>query len=141
MDKTAFTSHHGLYRFTRLPFGLRNAPGSFQRTVEIILAGVKWKTCLVYLDDIIVFSSSREAHLHHVHEVLSLLEEAGLSLKLSKCHLSQASVDYLGHFIRPGRLGVAEKNTAALRDASFPRTQTELRSFLGLCKVYRRFVP
>jgi Reverse transcriptase (RNA-dependent DNA polymerase) len=67
MDKTAFTSHHGLYRFTRLPFGLRNAPGFFQRTVDIILAGVKLKTCLVYLDDIIVFSSSREAHLHHMH--------------------------------------------------------------------------
>jgi hypothetical protein len=95
----------------------------------------------VYLDDIIVFSSSRKAHLHHVHEVLSLLEEAGLSLKLSKCHFFQASVDYLGHVIRPGRLGVAEKNTAALRDAPFPRIQTELRSFLGLCNFYRRFVP
>jgi RNase H-like domain found in reverse transcriptase/Reverse transcriptase (RNA-dependent DNA polymerase) len=109
--------------------------------VDIILAGVKWKTCLVYLEDIIVFSSSREAHRHHVHEVLCLLEEAGLSLKLSKCHFFQASVDYLGHVIRPGRLGVAEKNTAALRDAPFPRTRTELRSFLGLCNVYRRFVP
>jgi hypothetical protein len=76
-----------------------------------------------------------------VQEVLSLLEKAGISLKLAKCHFFQASVDYLGHVIRPGRLGVAEKNTAALRDAPFPRTQTELRSFLGICNVYRRFVP
>jgi Reverse transcriptase (RNA-dependent DNA polymerase) len=68
MDKTAFMSHHGLYQFTRLPFRLRNAPGSFRRTVDNILAGVKCKTCLLYLDDIIVFSSLREAHLHHVHK-------------------------------------------------------------------------
>jgi Reverse transcriptase (RNA-dependent DNA polymerase) len=59
--------HHELYRFIRLPFGLRNAPGSFQGTVDIIIAGIKWKTFLIYLDDIIVLSSSPEAHLHHVH--------------------------------------------------------------------------
>ena len=140
-DKTTFTSHYGIYRFLRLPFGLRNAPATFQRAIDIILSGVKWKTCLVYLDDVIVFSSSRQAHLAHVAEALTLLGNAGLSLKLSKCHFFSETVDYLGHVIRPGRLGVAEKNTTALRTAPLPRTQTELRSFLGLCNVYRRFVP
>jgi hypothetical protein len=140
-DKTTFTSHYGIYRFIRLPFGLRNAPGTFQRAVDIILSGVKWKTCLVYLDDVIVFSSSREAHMRHVDEALTLLERAGLSLKLAKCQFFKDTVNYLGHVIRPGRLGVAEKNTEALKSAPMPCTQTELRSFLGLCNVYRRFVP
>jgi transposase InsO family protein len=140
-DKTTFTSHYGIYRFIRLPFGLRNAPGTFQRAVDIILSGVKWKTCLVYLDDVIVFSPSREAHMRHVDEALTLLEKAGLSLKLAKCQFFKDTVNYLGHVIRPGRLGVAEKNTEALKSAPIPCTQTELRSFLGLCNVYRRFVP
>jgi transposase InsO family protein len=140
-DKTTFTSHHGTYRFRRLPFGLRNAPATFQRAIDVILSGVKWKTCLVYLDDVIIFSPDRESHLGHVDEALSLLRQAGLSLKLKKCRFFSETVDYLGHVIRPGRLGVAEKNTDALRTAAPPRTQTELRSFLGLCNVYRRFVP
>jgi Reverse transcriptase (RNA-dependent DNA polymerase) len=92
-DKTTFTSHYGTYRFLWLPFGLRNAPATFQRAIDIILSGVKWKTCLVYLDDVIVFSGSRSAHLAHVAEVLTLLGNAGLSLKLKKCHFFSETVD------------------------------------------------
>jgi RNase H-like domain found in reverse transcriptase len=69
------------------------------------------------------------------------VEKVGLSLKLINYHFFKEAVDYLGHVIRPGKLAVAEKNTAALRNAPVPKTQTELRSFLGLCNVYRRFVP
>ena len=140
-DKTTFTSHQGIFRFRRLPFGLRNAPATFQRAIDVILSRVKWRTCLVYLDDVIIFSPDRASHLRHVHEALTLLRQAGLSLKLKKCRFFSQTVDYLGHVIRPGRLGVAEKNTESLRNAKLPRTQTELRSFLGLCNVYRRFVP
>ena len=100
-----------------MPFGLRNAPATFQRAIDIILSGLKCKTCLVYLDDIIVYSTSREAHLQHLDEVLSTLEKSGLSLKLSKCHFFKKTVDYLGHVIHPGRLEVAQKNTQALREA------------------------
>jgi RNase H-like domain found in reverse transcriptase len=73
--------------------------------------------------------------------VLTLLQVAVLSLKLKKCHFFAETVHYLGHVIRPGRLGVAEKNTIALKTARLPKTQTEVRSFLGLCNVYRIFVP
>jgi Reverse transcriptase (RNA-dependent DNA polymerase) len=139
--KTTFTSHYGIYRFLRLPFGLRNAPATFKRAIDIILSGVKWKICLVYLDDVIVFFGSESAHLAHVAEVLTLLGNAGLSLKLKKGHLLSETVEYLGHVIRPGRLRVAEKNTTGLKTAPLPRTQTELRSFLGLFNVYRRFFP
>jgi Reverse transcriptase (RNA-dependent DNA polymerase) len=140
-DRTTFTSHYCIYRFLRLSFGLRNAPATFQRAIDIILSGVKWKTCLVYLDDVIVFSKSKADHLAHVAEAHTLLGQAGLSLKLKKCHVFAETVDYLGHVIRPGRLRVAEKNTVALTTAPPPRTQTELRSFLGLCNVYRKSVP
>ena len=138
--KTAFTCHWGAYQCKRLPFGLSNAPATFQRAMDMILAGVKWQTCLIYLDDVIVFSRSPEEHLTHLEEVLSLLQAAGVTLKAAKCHLFQKEVDYLGHVISPGRVAVNEKNTKALRLLAYPRTQTELKSFLGMCGVYRRFV-
>jgi Reverse transcriptase (RNA-dependent DNA polymerase) len=81
-DKTTFCSHAGTFRFLRMPFGLRNAPATFQRAIDIILSGLKWRNFLVYLDDIIIYSTSREDHLHHVDEVLTTLGRAGLSLKL-----------------------------------------------------------
>ena len=139
-DKTAFTSHLGTYRYTRMPFGLKNGPATFQRALDIILSGVKWQICLVYIDDVIVFSKDRESHLRHLDEVLTLLREAGVTIKLSKCFFFEDKVDYLGHVISPGRLSVAAKNKDAIRDAVFPRTLTQVRSFLGACNVYRRFV-
>jgi hypothetical protein len=135
-DKKTFCSHARTFRFLRMPLGLRNAPATFQRAIEIIISGLKWRTCLVYLDDIIIYSNSREDHYHHVDEVLMTLGKAGLSLKLKKCHFFKDTVGYLGHVIRPGRLEVAEKNTAALKEAKFPKTQTELKSFLRLFNVY-----
>ena len=139
-DKTTFTCHAGCYRFKRMPFGLCNAPATFQRTLDILLAGLRWKTCLVYLDDVIVFSKTLDEHVKHVQDVLNILQRAGISLKLKKCNFFTKAVDYLGHVIKPGRLEVATKNTAAVEGFREPETQTQLRSFLGLCNVYRRFV-
>jgi Reverse transcriptase (RNA-dependent DNA polymerase) len=140
IEKKTFTSHEGTFQFNRMPFGLRNAPATFQRTVDIVLSGLRRKTCLVYLDDTIVFYHSPEEHARNLDEVLSLLYGAGLSLKLAKCAFFRDTVNYLGQVIRPGKLEVATKNTDALKTAKPPTTQTELRSFLGLCSVYRRFV-
>ena len=122
-------------------FGLCNAPATFQRMADILLSPYRWKSCLIYLDDIIVFSNTVEEHPTHVEEVLQVLRDSGLSLKLNKCKFFTQSVDYLGHVIRPGKLEVATKNTQAVERFQEPRTKTELRSFLGLCNVYRRFVP
>jgi hypothetical protein len=90
---------------------------TFQRFVDITLAGITWKVCLVYLDDIIVYSRSREDHLAHLDANLHRLYRAGLSLNLKKCHFFRSEVSYLGHVISPGTLSVSEKNTRALRTA------------------------
>jgi hypothetical protein len=76
----------------------------------------------------------------HLDAVLHCIYRVGLTLNLNKCHFFKDTVDYLGHVIRPGQLSVVEKNTVALKDMTHPTTQTDLRSFLGLCNVYRRFV-
>jgi hypothetical protein len=124
-----------------MQFGLRNAPATFQRFVNITLAGLTLKTRLVYLDEIIVFSRTDEEQLSHLDEASHRLYRAGLSLNMNKCHFIKETVSYLRHVIHPGKLAVAGKNTSALKTAKLRTTQSELRSFLGLCNVYRRFVP
>ena len=113
-DKATFASHSRLYRFLRMPFGLQNAPATFQRAVDIILSGVKWKTALVYLDDVIVYSRTVTEHMAHVREILQLLHTAGMSLKLAKCAFFHTSVTYLEHVIGPGRLEVEPRNVIAI---------------------------
>ena len=140
-DKTAFVTHHGLYRYTRMPFGLKNAPATFQRAMDVILASVKWQTAIVYLDDVIVFSTDIGQHVHQVDRVLRLMSEAGMTLKLKKCFFFCDKIDYLGHVISPGKLEVASKTTEAIKGLSYPTDVSQMRSFLGLCNDYRRFVP
>jgi len=101
--------------------------------MDMILAGVKWQMCLVYLDDATVFSRSPENHLQHLGEVLTLLEKAGVTLKAAKCQFFQEEVGYLGSVIRPGRVHVLEKNLRDLRGLRYPGTQTKMKSFLGMC--------
>jgi len=139
-DKTTFVCHEGAYRYIFLPFGLSNAPATFQRAISMILGGLKWKSCLVYLDDIIVFSQSAGEHVEHLREVFTALRGAGVSLKAKKCHLFQEEVEYLGHIVGRGELKVQDRNIRGLKEASPPRCKKDLRSFLGMCNVYWRFV-
>jgi len=94
-------------------------------------------SCLVYLDEIIVFSPSAEEHVEHLREVFAALTQAGVSLKAKMCHLFQEEVEYLGHVVGRGQLRVQDKNIKGLREASPPRCIMDLRSFLGMCSVYR----
>ena len=139
-DKTTFTTFAGTFRYKRMPFGLRNAPATFQRALDIILSGVRWQTCLIYLDDVIIFSKDIESHLKDVDEVLRLLHQAGVTLKLKKCSWFTKKVHYLGHDITPGKLAVAKAPTDSFAKATFPTNITQLRSFLGAANVYRRFI-
>jgi len=140
-EKTAFVCHEGAYQYKRMPFGSTNAPATFQRALDIILSGVKWQRCLIYLYDVIVFSKTEEEHVGHVECVLRLLRDAGVTLRLPKCRFFRKTVEYLGHEIKRGRLGVMDAHTRALREAHFPTTRTQGRSFVRICHVFRQFVP
>lgn len=102
--KTAFTFYAGTYHFKRSPFGLTNAPATFQRAVDILLNRSNWRSCLVYLDDIIIFSTSMDDHWTHDEDVLTVLRVAGTTLKLRKRVLFTHVVKYLCHIICPGGL-------------------------------------
>eukprot|EP00173_Palmaria_palmata_P000458 Plantae.Rhodophyta-Palmaria_palmata.ctg1209.p1 GENE.Plantae.Rhodophyta-Palmaria_palmata.ctg1209~~Plantae.Rhodophyta-Palmaria_palmata.ctg1209.p1 ORF type:complete len:666 (+),score=133.55 Plantae.Rhodophyta-Palmaria_palmata.ctg1209:1587-3584(+) len=139
-DKTSFTCHAGFYRFKRLPFGLINAPATFQRALDLILSGVRYEFALVYLDDIIIFSRTFDEHMEHLAHVLGLLKTANISLKLKKCKFARHEVQYLGHMIKPGQLEMLSARVESLRLIELPKTKKDVRIFLGLASLYRRFV-
>jgi hypothetical protein len=98
-EKTAFIVENNLYEFIRMPFGLCNAPATFQRVMNYILRDVSGIEALVYLDDVIFFFETFEDHLRDIKEVFTLIQNAGLKLKLKKCQFMKKSVQYLGHII------------------------------------------
>lgn len=103
-----------------MPFGLANEPRTFQHALDIILTRYKCKPCLVYMEDIIMFSKDIEEHLHHVNEIITTLGEAGVTRNLGKCHIFSDSVDYLSYIIKPGQLEIDQSHTKSLRDAKPP---------------------
>ncbi|MCD1431043.1 DDE-type integrase/transposase/recombinase [Klebsiella pneumoniae] len=140
-EKTAFTVGTGLWQFTVMPFGLCNAPATFERLMDTVLKGLSWKTCLVYLDDIIVVGKTFEDHLRNLEEVFQRLRNSGLRLSSKKCHLFQREVQYLGHVVSSEGVAVDKKKVESVKEWPVPTDKHELRSFLGLCTYYRRFVP
>ena len=140
-DKTAFTTHKGLFEFIRMPFGLCNAPATFQRVMQSVLAGLEWKCCYVYIDDTLVASETFEEHLEHLRTVLLRLRKAGLRLKPKKCKFLHKEVFFLGHILTQEGIKPDPEKTAKVRDFPRPVDLTTLRQFLGLASYYRRFVP
>ena len=140
-EKTAFTTYSGLYEFDVMPFGLCNAPATFQRLMESVLAGLTRKFCVVYIDDILVFSRTFEEHLIHLRQVMERLDRAGLRLKPKKCNFVRERVEYLGHVISKHGIEVDPAKIEAVRGFPQPTNLKALRSFLGLASYYGRFVP
>ena len=138
--KTAFCTPFGLFEFNRMPFGLCNAPGTFQRLMERIFGDQSFQSLLLYLDDIVIFSSSFDQHLQRLDLVLSRLKEHNLKLKLQKCHFFQPEVKYLGHVISASGVATDPSKISAVAEWARPTTCTELQSFLGFASYYRRFV-
>ena len=140
-EKTAFRTSSGqLFEFNQVPFGLCNAPATFSRLMDRVLAGLHWETCLFYLDDIIVFSSTWEEHLARLREVFERLRQAKLKLGAAKYTFAAKEVSYLGHRVTEEGLLPDPSLLAAIRDIPPPTTATEVRSFLGLAGYYRRYV-
>ena len=138
--KTAFTSHSGNYQFKKLPFGLMNAPVSFQMVMTQVLRGLTWKFALVYVDDIIIFSPDFDTHVQHLTTVFDRLRHAKLKLKPQKCHFAAKEVTYLGHVISKHGVKVDSKKTSVVTTYPVPKDPSEVRAFLGICNYYRRFV-
>ena len=140
-EKTAFRTSSGqLFEFNQVPFGLCNAPATFSRLMDRVLAGLHWEKCLFYLDDIIVFSSTWEDHLARLCEVFERLRHAKLKLGPAKCTFAAKEVSYLGHRVTEEGLLPVPALLAAIRDIPPPKTATEVRSFLGLAGYYRLYV-
>ena len=140
-DKTAFVTRRGCFRYKVLPFGLTTAPSVFQRLMDLVLCGLTYDTCLVYLDDIIVYSTDFDTHVQRLQEVFDRRRGANLKLHVKKYRLFQRRVAFLGHVLSEAGIEVQEDKVAAVRDWTTPRNLSELRSFLGLCSYYRRFIP
>ena len=116
------------------------APSVFQRLMDFVLCGLSYITCLVYLDDVIVFGRSFDEELHRLDDVCSRLKGAKLKLEPSKCSLFQRSVEFLGHVVSEAGIAMQDGKMSAIRDWPSCRNVTEDRAFMGLSGYYRRFV-
>ena len=139
---TAFTvGLLGFYECKRMPFGLTNAPATFQRLMENCLGDLNLHWCIIYLDDIVIFSKDPVSHLERLEAVFRKLEEAGLKLKPSKCELFWRKLAYLGHVISAKGVATDESKIEAIKNWPTPITVTDVRSFLGFTGYYCRFIP
>ncbi|CAM5073737.1 unnamed protein product [Eretmochelys imbricata] len=138
-ERSAFITHLGLYEFNVLPFGLRNAPATFQRLVDGLLAGLG-EYAVAYLDDVAIFSDSWADHLEHLQKVLERIREAGLTVK-AKCQIGLNRVTYLGHQVGQGTISPLQAKVDAIQKWRVPKSKKQVQSFLGLAGYYRRFVP
>ena len=138
---TAFTvGPLGFYECVRMPFGLTNAPATFQRLMESCLGELHLEWCIIYLDDIIIFSKNPDDHLTRLEGVFERLAKAGLKLKPSKCEFFRSSLKYLGHIVSKNGIATDPRKVKAILDWPRPKTVTEVRSFTGFTNYYRRFI-
>ena len=139
-EKTAFCTREGLFHFNVMPFGLCNAPAMFQRLMDLLLAGLLWEACLVYIDDVIIMGNDFQSHLCNISAVLSRLQDGGLKIKPSKCHFFKKEVHFLGHVVSNHGISTDKSKTEKIAHWPTPTTQQQLQQFLGLASYYRRFI-
>jgi len=137
-NKTAFITCRGQFIFTRLPMGASNNPSVFARLMTLVLHGLTYLCCLVFIDDCIVMSRSFDDHLCHVGLVLQRFWQANLKLKPSKCHMFQHRLKFLGHVVSSQGVEVNPHEVATILAWPFPRNITELRGFLGFATIVVR---
>lgn len=140
VPKTAFRTRYGHYEWKVLPFGLTNAPATFQALMNRVLAPYLDRFCVVYLDDILIFSNSPEEHAEHLRLVLQALEDNSLYAGIDKCAFGLSEVDFVGHVVTASGIRPDPAKLAAVQDWPTPKTVRDVRAFLGLTGYYRRFI-
>ena len=137
---TAVITHLGLFEHVRMPFGLSNAPATYQRLMDKILKFGLNTFCCVYLDDVLVYSETFEAHLNHVYRCIVAMRDAGLLLKARKCSFFDHIVEYLGHIVGNGEMRMTMKKVRQILDFPIPTSVQLVQSFLGVTGYYRKFI-
>ncbi|CAB5195545.1 unnamed protein product [Rhizophagus irregularis] len=139
-EKTAFVCSKGLFEYNVMPFSLTNAPATFQRLMDEILEEYINDFVVVYIDDIMIYSENLKDHMEHVEKVLKKLQENNLIIKLKKCRFLERNIEFLGHIVGNDGLRPDDKKIEKIKEMKAPTTVKEVRSFLGLCSYYRKFV-
>lgn len=140
VPKTAFRTPFGHYQFKVLSFGLTNAPATFQNVMNDIFREQLGKFVLVYIDDIVIFSSSPEEHLAHLECVLQILQKEKLFARLRKCHFEKSEIKFLGHLVGTEGIKVDPAKISVVKDWPVPRNLRQVQSFLGLATYFRKFI-
>jgi hypothetical protein len=138
--KTAFSTADGHFEYVRMPFGLKSAPSTFQRMMNNILSELIGNRCLVYVDDILILGETLEEHNSKLREVFQKLREFNITIEPDKCEFLKEELNYLGHVVTADGVKPDKKKITAVIDFPIPRSQKDLRSFLGLAGYYRRFI-
>ena len=139
-EKFSFITSFGTYHFNFMPFGFINAPSIFQRAISETLDPLLYICCLVYIDDVVVFSNDIESHYKDLNEVFKLLEKYNWKVKLSKCQFVTPTINYLGHEVSNGEVKPITRNLEKLKNMKKPQTQQEMISFLGFTGYYKKFI-
>lgn len=141
VHKTAFNVENGHYEFLRMPMGLKNSPSTFQRVMDNVLRGLQNEICLVYLDDIIVFSTSLQEHIINLGKVFQKLRESNFKIQMDKSEFLKLETEFLGHVICKEGVKPNPNKIKAIEKYPLPKTPTEIKRFLGLLGYYRKFIP
>ena len=139
-EKTAFVTQYGLFEYNIMPFGLKNAPATFQRCMDEILKEYRDEFVTVYIDDILIYSKTFEEHLEHIRKVLQKLREANMKIKLKKCKFCEGEIKYLGHIVGRNGLKPDPARIEKIKNMIRPTKVKELRAVMGLFNYYRKFV-
>lgn len=139
-EKTAFVTHSGIYEFTVMPFGLCNAPATYQRIMDEVLRGLLWRKTVNFIDDALIYSKTFTDHLSDLREVLERYRRNNLKLSAKKCHIFCQKISFLGHIISNQGVEVDPAKVEKLRKMPEPHSTKDVRAFLGLASYYRRFI-
>ena len=141
INQNQLSCHKGLFEFNMMPFGMSNSPSIFSELMTAVLEGINGKFTAAYMDDIIIWPETPEEHLVHLQQVFDRLESAGLKLKHSKCKFFQTELKYLGHIISSKGIRPDPEKIRVIVDLAPPESVKEIRSFVGMCSFYRRYIP